>query len=223
MSFGSSCTVDNHIKTSPFPTLSMVTGLLANALGYDLRDFDRLEALQRDIRFAARRDYGGEAHTDYQIMHLGQEFLQDRYAWTTWGFLQRRGGAKEYHKEPHQRWKDYLVNSCFTLALTAPNLAPLREALRSPSRPLYLGRKCCPPSHPILVGMVEGASSLREAVISAPRRDFLATGSLPKIWWPEGDSTPSGHARKIQVTDRRDWRNGIHVGLRHVFEEILDV
>lgn len=230
MSFGSSATVDRVLRTSAFPTLSMLTGLLGNALGYKHTDFDRLESLQSSLHFASRRDFGGRVVADYQTIDLGQEFMLDEAAWTTWGELQKRAGGSDNRVGTHQRWKDYLHSSCFTLAVslrgpTVETMASIRDALKSPARPLFLGRKCCLPDRPLFLA-AESASSLRGAVLNAPL-PHLPSG-LSKVpglgrcvWWPEGDSLPGEEARKIRLVDCRDWRNQILVGSRTVYEEAL--
>lgn len=221
MSFGTTA-VDAIGLTAPFPGRSLLTGLLANAVGYDHRDSDALCRLQARIRHAVRRDRGGEVRTDYQTVDLGHPFLGDEVAWTTWGHLDPRGGSAENKVGTHIRRRDYVVDSAFTLALTlipadeAPTLAALEAALRHPARPLFLGRKCCIPACPILLGRAR-AASLRNAVIEAPR----LTGGVPyaRLWWPEVDepSRAADHHR-VLVTDERDWRNQVHVGTYAMLE-----
>ena len=81
MSFGGE-TVDNIGVTRWFPSSSMLTGLLANALGWDRTDGPRHQALQDRLVFAARIDReppGGVPLTDFQTAQLG---ARDR-GWTT--------------------------------------------------------------------------------------------------------------------------------------------
>ena len=58
MSFGAPI-VDNQGEIQPYPALSMMTGLLGNALGFDHSEFDRLERLQERLRYASRQDRRG--------------------------------------------------------------------------------------------------------------------------------------------------------------------
>lgn len=223
MSFGTTA-VDAIGHTAPFPGRSLLTGLLANALGHDHRDTAALSSLQARVRHAVRRDRGGEVRTDYQTVDLGQPFLADEVAWTTWGHLDPRGGSAENKVGTHIRRRDYLVDSAFTVALTlvpadeAPTLDALEEALRRPARPLFLGRKCCLPAHPIVLRDCRvRAPSLRDALIGALRPERSEPNA--RLWWPEVDD-PDGAAdhHRILVTDERDWRNQVHVGTYAMLE-----
>lgn len=215
MSFGTTA-VDNLGRTGPFPGRSLLTGLLGNALGYDHRDAELLTALQRRLRHAVRRDCGGEVRKDYQTVDLGQPFLLDEVAWTTRGKLDKRGGAS--NEGTHLRHRDYVVDSVFTIALTLvpadddPGVAVLEAALRRPARPLFLGRKCCLPAAPILLGRSQ-APSVRAAVIAAASVRHRQVDEPMRIWWPLGDDPPHEHgSHRIEHTDERDWANQIHVG-----------
>jgi len=70
VSFGAPA-VDQNGVVQPFPALSMLTGLIANALGWEHRESDKLDALQERLRYAARTDRRGEALLDYQTVDLG--------------------------------------------------------------------------------------------------------------------------------------------------------
>lgn len=225
MSFGTTA-VDAIGKTAPFPGRSLLTGLLGNALGLDHRDADRLTRLQSRLRHAVRRDRGGEIRTDYQTVDLGQPFLLDEVAWTTWGRLDPRGGSSENKVGTHIRYRDFIVDSAFTIALAldpadeAPTLSDLDAALRRPARPLFLGRKCCIPAAALVLGRTR-AASLRHAVLDAePARPCDRRVAL---WWPEGDDLETeARSHRVVLTDARDWTNQIHVGVYTMFEEHVD-
>lgn len=221
MSFGT-VAVDAIGHTAAFPGRSLLAGLLGNALGYDHRDTDALTRLQQRILHAVRRDRGGEVRTDYQTVDLGQPFLVDEVAWTTWGRLDPRGGSSANKVGTHIRHRDYVVDSAFTIALALdpadeqPDIGALEEAVRRPARPLFLGRKCCPPATELLLGRVK-ATSLVDAVREAPAADRRSSRS--RLWWPERDGERKDlGSRRITLTDERDWRNQIHVGTYAMFE-----
>ena len=228
MSFGATA-VDALGKTAPFPGRSLLTGLVGNALGYDHSDADRLMRLQARLRHAVRRERGGEIRTDYQTVDLGQDFLLDEVAWTTWGRLDPRGGSADNKVGTHIRYRDYIIDSVFTVALTlvpegeSPSLSELQTALERPARPLFLGRKCCLPASKILSGRTR-APNLRSAVLDAPLPD-VGRAYRPKwddevhLWWPEGDAPEmEKSSHRFLVTDARDWQNQIHVGVYAMFE-----
>jgi CRISPR system Cascade subunit CasD len=223
MSFGG-VAVDEHGVTAAFPALSMLTGLVSNALGYDHRDAPLLQRLQERIRLGVRRDRVGEHLVDFQTVDLGQDFLAE--AWTTHDAPASRGGgtAKE---GTHIRYRHYWADAVFTVALTlepereGPDLDHIAHALRLPERPLFLGRKPCIPAAPILAGEIE-AECIRDALLAAPLSDRTDAGDLI-AWWPvHGEpNPPEGKGRQIAVSDERDWTNQIHAGRRFLWEAPL--
>ncbi|MEL7059202.1 MAG: type I-E CRISPR-associated protein Cas5/CasD [Acidobacteriota bacterium] len=221
MSFGG-VRIDDRGVTEAAPGLSLLTGLLANALGFDHRDFERTQRLQDRVRFAVRRDRRGERLADYQTVDLGQPWMDP--GWTTWHQLAKRDGANS--KGTHIRDRHYWADAVFTVALTLepaleePTLDAIEAALREPERPLFIGRKPCLPAGRILLGR-ERASTLREAVIGAPRpRSALRRddGASLALWWPDSDAPAEASIadERQPVYDRRDWANQVHTGRRFV-------
>ena len=70
MSFGAPIVSEEGL-IQPFPALSMMTGLLANALGYDHSEAKKHERLQQALSYAVREDVPGEKIVDYQTVDLG--------------------------------------------------------------------------------------------------------------------------------------------------------
>jgi CRISPR system Cascade subunit CasD len=207
MSFGDQA-IDEIRPTRRLPGRSMLAGLLGNALGLDHRDVDALQRLQDRLRFAAREDRGGTLLRDYQTVQLHKKDL----LWTTRGRPSvRKGGgttwdAHGWNTTPGERF--YRADAAVSVALALdpadepPDLDALAAALRRPERPLFLGRKGCPPARPILDALVE-VPSLVEALGTAESEGPVET---------EPDDAPSAE-RVIDVPDRRDWRQGFHTGL----------
>jgi len=225
VSFGAPA-VDQNGVVQRFPALSMITGLLANALGCDHRDAANLDALQERIRYAARVDRRGEALRDYQTVDLGAAWMRpEASGWTTRGRLAQRGGASA--DATHQRYRHYWADSVHTVAVTLlgadlPSLEDLIQALRAPARPLFIGRKCCLPASPLLVEAVEGASLVR-VLAELPRPARADRGFLPVTWWDGDDSTGTlGQSRVVPTTDERDWQNRVHIGRRFMREGHVD-
>ncbi len=222
MSFGGVC-VDETNPTDFFPGLSLLTGLIGNALGLDHSDTQALRDLQEHLEFAVRVDLEGTRMVDYQSVALGQEFM--RGGWTTWGQEERRGGAKSAAEGTHQRWRHYWVDRVVTVMLglrpsAMSSLDQIREALRSPARTLWIGRKCCLPSAPIFHDSIE-AESLLAALETYPLSPRALSKRL-RARWPEQDDKRDS-AQLVYVTDERDWANQIHVGRRRLFEGAIDV
>jgi CRISPR system Cascade subunit CasD len=210
--------VDQNGIAQAFPGLSMLTGLIANALGWDRRDHERLARLQERVRFAARADRTGEPLVDYQTVDLGSPWMHPEMAgWTTRGRIAERAGASG--EATHQRYRHYRADSVHTVALTligdgTPPLDDVALALLEPARPLFIGRKCCLPAAPVLLEERE-AESLLACLASVPRAQGADAGALRATWW-EGDdsSAASGESGAVAVTDEREWRSGVHVGRR---------
>jgi CRISPR system Cascade subunit CasD len=209
--------VDQRGVTREFPGRSMLTGLVANALGYDHSAFEQLQRLQVRLRYAVRRDRAGTRLIDFQTVDLGQDFMRE--GWTTRGAPEGRGGGSA-KAGTHIRYRHYLADALYTLAFTLdpaeeePSLDRVEAALREPERPLFLGRKCCLPATPLVVGRTS-AISLGAAVRAAPPvpgRTDVQEALL--AWWPVEEGDHALGSREVPVTDERDWANQVHVGRR---------
>jgi CRISPR system Cascade subunit CasD len=219
MAFGGE-TIDNLGVIRPFPAVSMLTGLLANALGWRRVDRQRHQDLQDRIVMAARIDRepaGGARLTDFQTAQLA---ANDR-GWTTRGASEGRAGGANTYLAPHLRYRDYYADMRVTVALRlapaddAPTLDGLAQALQEPARPLFIGRKPCVPSDPLYGGFVEGDTALA-ALLNWPLPDD-ADGI--RLLWPQGEGMDRIDAnRNYMLTDQRNWISGLHGGGRWVCE-----
>lgn len=217
MSFGG-VMVDQRGFTDPHPGESMLTGLLGNALGLEHRQFDRLQDLQDRLRLGVRCDRRGSTLLDYQTVDLGQDFM--RRGWTTRGEPASRAGGSAA-TGTHIRHRHYWADAVLTvvLELSPPDLEPtlddLARALERPERPLFLGRKVCLPSRPLLEGQVEAASLFEALTRAALDERADPEAQAFSAWWPkEGEPVPAEGGREVHVTDRRDWRHQVHAGER---------
>lgn len=220
MSFGT-VAIDNLGFTARFPALSMVCGMLANALGYGHGDFELTQRLQKRLVIASRLDQRGSLIVDFQTVDLGQEFLCDT-GWTSWG-VEKRAGASG--TATHIRKREYFADCIVTTAVAlsnegeTPTLASLEEALIEPARPLFIGRKNCVPSDMVLIGRVEAESPV-EALIKTTSGAREAKSLFSQ--WPH--QYEIGVKSEIKtVTDLRDWANQVHTGERLVKEGLIDL
>ncbi len=230
MSFGSP-QVDQIGPTGRFPTISQITGLLANALGYAHGDFDRLQALQVRLSIASALVREGEELQDYQTVDLGQAHLRNP-AWTTRGRTEHRAGGPDARYGTHIRFRRYRADAsglsavALTPAKEVPMLSQVGDALMMPARPLFIGRKPCLPSTRLFVGVIADANSLTDALTRVPSTfpdrwsEIAASDGLTEVMaeWPIVDRDLSPEARQVthRVIDRRDWRNQLHGGERVV-------
>ena len=129
-------------KTGREPTKSGVVGLLAAALGLRRDDTEGLARLN-GLRFAVRADQEGSLLVDFHT-------------------------AKS-RDTSYVTYRHYLQDAVFLAGLESGDEALLREleaALRHPVYPLYLGRRSCPPTLPLCLGLRQ--CSLQEALQTEP-------------------------------------------------------
>ncbi len=217
MAFGE-VSVDELRPAAPFPPLSMMVGLLANAMGWKRWEPERHQRLQERLRMAARIDRQGASIRDFQTVDLTQPHLKDT-GWTTRGMVEVRGGGTVH---THIRLRDYWADRVATLALgldpeaETPTLDDLEQGLIRPARPLFVGRKSCIPSTPLVIGRIQSDSLLQ--VLAEWPRDSKAIQGPMRTRWSETTSTEQSFA----AYDLRDWRNQIHTGERRVTEGLIN-
>lgn len=218
MSFGG-VMVDQHGPTDRFPGQSLLAGLCGNALGLTHKDATALEALQQRVEYAARWDVEPVQVLDYHTVELGQDKMSAA-GWTTRGKPEHRRGGPAAKFGTHQRYRYYWANGVMTVALTvlgeeSPTIQDLAEAFRRPARPLFIGRKTCLPSAPLLIDVVNAPDVLAalEVVPLATRPDRKGEYHRVDACWPMRLGL-QGNARVVAVYDRRDWRNQIVAGRR---------
>jgi CRISPR system Cascade subunit CasD len=207
--------VDARGVITDFPAASMITGLVANALGFRRSEGQRLQRLQDRLIFGARIDREGERITDFQTAELGRNDL----GWTTRNRREGRAGGAGTYVGPHIRRRDYEADKSVAVALRldtpdeAPTLADCAAALTEPARPLFIGRKPCLPSMRILVGREPiDAPNLMAALATCP----LAEDASERIvMLPSSEEAESRDERR-PITDARNWLSGVHGGSRMV-------
>ena len=222
MSFGGE-TIDNYGVIRPFPAVSMLTGLFANALGWRRVERERHQGLQDRMVFAARIDRepaGGVRMTDFQTAQLAA----NDQGWTTRGAPEGRHGGPRTYDAPHLRYRYYYADMRVTVALrlepveAAPTLDDLADALQEPMRPLFIGRKPCLPSALLFGGFAEGKTALA-ALLTAPEADNA--GQSCRLLWPETEGVDNiSPSRKYLLSDQRNWVSGLHGGGRTVCEGV---
>ena len=123
----------NIRSTEREPTKSGVVGLLAAALGIQRSDdLKKLEPLNA-LRFGVRVEREGKLLRDFHMVH-----------------------EMTVKKDSHVTERFYLSDAVFTAALESENrefLEQLAYALKHPVYPLFLGRRSCPPTLPVVLGI----------------------------------------------------------------------
>jgi len=231
MSFGQE-QVGEHGPTGFFPGPSVITGLLANAMGWNRTDGAAHDRLQSRLVMGAALVSRGEVLTDFQTTRLSQA----DGSWTTRGQPEGRASSNTYGVDPddrrrtgredkvltHRRWRDARADARVLVALRLepadeePTLHAVAQALKRPARPLFLGRKAFIPSRRILLDVVE-ARTVRGALWDALSHQVDEPSRIQAQW----DASEGGEGRTVRLRDVRAWQIGVHAGERAVHEGSL--
>ena len=131
-------------RTQREPSKSGVIGMLAAALGLR-RDADLSELTA--LRFGVRVDREGKVIRDF---HTAQAVKTEKKA--------KKEKTEEPEKIGYVTSRYYLSDAVFLVGLESEDHALLEKietALRAPYFPLFLGRRSCPPTLPLVLGLRE--------------------------------------------------------------------
>ena len=148
--------------TDAVPTLSGVTGLIANALGRERREplKDLLAVMH------VRVDRPGTRIRDFHTVGTGAKGRHGDGVPKAESLDadNRRKGKIVPSPNPitGDRW--YLSDAAFTVvwipASAGTSAESIATALERPARPLYLGRRSCPPGYPVLLGITDSSPEM---------------------------------------------------------------
>ena len=126
----------NIRSTEREPTKSGVVGMIAAAMGIQRNDDPKkLEPLNA-LRFGMRIDKEGKLLKDFHMVH-----------------------EMTGKKDSHVTTRFYLSDAVFLVALESDDneyLEQIANSLKNPVYPLFLGRRSCPPTLPIVLGIRSG-------------------------------------------------------------------
>lgn len=127
-----------HRRTEPMPTKSGVLGLVAAAKG--IRRLDPIEELV-GLRMGVRIDQPGQLVRDFQTARRS---------------VKERNGTIRWEPLPVSH-RYYLSDAVFLVVLEGDRrlLEGVDQALQEPQFPLYLGRRSCPPTQPLRLGIFD--------------------------------------------------------------------
>lgn len=211
MAFGA-VSVDETVPVADFPPLSMVTGLLANALGHTRASPRATENLQENLLYAVRIERCGTLFEDFQTAQLR---VNDS-GWTTRGRRAGRTGGPETYESPNVIRRDYRADAAVTLVMSLADAgmeAEVEAALRHPARPLFLGRANCFPAVPVLVGRTEGSDVLVALEDTSAQVDD-APDICPGRWPAHLGADRRSHL--VYAHDVKDWQRRLHTERRAV-------
>ena len=137
LSFGAEA-IDNFGVVRDFPATSMLTGLIANALGWRREDSAEHQRLQNRLRFAARLDREGSRFTEFQTAKLDGEPALD-HARSCRGAARRSRNLQEpaFALSRSRRRCGRLLIVHVTPEVETPTLDDFAQAFRYPARRLF--------------------------------------------------------------------------------------
>lgn len=171
-------------RAAEAPTKSGVIGLLLAALGIPRTSapddwLGRLNSLLMGVRV----DRPGVRWWDYHTVGAG---------------LKMRTAEGKNKDGPLLTRREFLCDASFLVALNGEPalIKELYQALQQPKWTLYLGRKCCPPSRPILAHAPGCHKDLPSALQSVPWEKRYADDTTPEklealLEWRPSDQQPN--------------------------------
>ena len=147
--------------TKKEPTKSGVIGMIAAALGLP-RDSKKIVSLAEKIRMGVRVDQPGTVIQDFHTARA-PKYKKN-------GFLDYdEAGNIIMEKSPYVTQRFYLSDAVFLVGLECDDeelLKRIEYAIKNPLFPLFLGRRSCPPTLPVLLGTESG--ELESALHDSP-------------------------------------------------------
>lgn len=125
----------NIRNTEREPTKSGVIGMIAAAMGIQRNDDQKLLEPICSLKFGVRVDREGTLLKDFHMVH---EYKNGKV------------------KDSHLTERYYLSDAVFLAAFESDSreyLESIVKALNNPVYPLFLGRRSCPPTLPVVIGI----------------------------------------------------------------------
>lgn len=203
--------IDGQPEGVPIPVHSMVTGLVACALGIPATDCDSLQDLSDALEHAVVVRRRGRPIEDFQKANLRRDAERGvpdqprlNVTFDEGGrAVVRPSGSTGALKVQLQR-RPWLIDAAFTVILVGGELDAIRAALLRPRWPLYLGRTGFLPSRP-LTGEIVQADDLASLARRAANPGEVA-------WVPASYAAPAPGDVVQMLPGRRDWRTRRHGG-----------
>ena len=190
-----------------FPSKSGVVGLLACAMGLE-RGCREIAELSANIQVAVRADRPGVRMLDFHTVQ-GRPRLRTA-----------DNGDRTEDKSTIVSTRWYLQDASFIAVVDAPPVWRERicAALRRPAWPIYLGRKCCVPSRPVLERVTDAYDGLMDAVRRYPPLRRSDDPEQPQYYYE--CELPQGGVGSYSRADERV-SGGRDFALRTVFRGVI--
>jgi CRISPR system Cascade subunit CasD len=196
--------------TADRPTRSALLGLAGAALGIDRNDHDGQQRLAASLAIATNTLRPGallrDFHT-YQSVHRSKGRFATRRA-----ALALPSTEIETSITRREYRSDGLWHAAYSLKTGATlTLEELAQAFRAPHYTLYLGRKSCPPGHPLVPELI-AAETLAQAFASYAQARSIRSDRATTIASDDLSSAGAGnrpvrrHVRVDEPLDRSSWQ-----------------
>lgn len=127
---------------------------------------------------------------------------------------------EEYNKITNFNFKkEYLTNAKFTIAISCKSrelLEVIEKALKAPKFPLYFGRKCCPVTPDLVVGIVD--KDLEDALMT----EGFADDNTSEIFRVVRDAKPNEYGQLVKDKPISFDKHKREYSYRHVIEEFIE-
>ncbi len=157
-------------RTGEAPSKSGIIGMLCCAMGISRPDArERLPRLN-ELRLGVRIDEPGVRWWDYHTVGAGMR-------------MRIAEGEGKHKQGALLTRREYLCDASFLAAVQGDPalISELREAMSAPKWTLYLGRKSCIPSRPLVEGGPGDHPDLLSALKSVPWRRRLEGDPVPRV------------------------------------------
>lgn len=189
--------------TGPVPTRSGLLGLLAAALGIKRDNERELADLRTSVNFGIKQTVPGSLIRDYhttQVPSVNRKFT----------YRSRKSELSEDKVNTILSGRDYRCDGLWVVAVTLSDkavysLEQLKDALVKPVFLLYLGRKSCPLSLPLMPRVVT-AENLKVA-LDTKYPPVTRSEKEDRLWFSANKQVTyywQGGTKDLDQTDRRD-------------------
>ncbi len=184
-------------RTVDAPTKSGVLGLVCSAMGWSRRESREHLRDLNTLALGVRIDRSGTLWWDYHTVGASCGVL------TAQGIVKKTASTGEFETLISRR--EYLCDASFLVVLQGDTelIQTVVRALEYPKWPLFLGRKACPPSVPILVTRLRGDGT-REA--DTDRFESVKLALASRKWHPRFGKDSPRNANRMLLNCLMEWR-----------------
>lgn len=180
-------------RTMEAPTKSGVIGVICCAMGLSRQAASERLPKFNELAMGVRIDRAGTRWWDYHTVGAKIGILK-----ADGKGIKRTGGGKDDPIETLISRREYLCDASFLVALQGNDtdlIQRVKRALEAPKWALFLGRKSCPPSVPILI--TQRSDGTRDP--ATDRFDSLKVALTSRAWYPRSESDIPRDEKRVRL------------------------